>query len=288
MMFIKTLYQIRWFALSVLICSVNLAEAKESNSSKVNLFIGTSGDNGQVDPGAAVPFGMVRVCPDSEPRSHAGYDFKVNRVSGISVNRLSGVGCSGAGGNLSLKPSEPKYDLRIMKQTEKAVPGYYETTFNNGVRAELTATNNIAIERYFFPGNTEMLMTLNLGASFEALIDESHQQLTANELEGYVIAANVCGRGRYKLYFNLRTDSPFKIRTDSNRLMVLSFGQSDSTPVEFRIAVSSVSSLAARMENELIENKRFKKLKSMAADLWEKKLSKVKVEGGTAEESTIL
>ena len=100
---------------------------------KVNLFSGTAGDNGQVDPGAAVPFGMVRVCPDSDPRSHAGYDFAVTRVSGISINRLSGVGCSGAGGNLSIKPSGRNDELHIVKSTEKAWPGYYETTFDNGV-----------------------------------------------------------------------------------------------------------------------------------------------------------
>ena len=87
---------------------------------KVNLFAGTSGDNGQVDPGAAVPFGMVRVCPDSEPRSHAGYDFAVTRTSGISINRLSGVGCSGAGGNLSIKPTGHNEELHIVKSTEKA------------------------------------------------------------------------------------------------------------------------------------------------------------------------
>ena len=40
------------------------------NTKYVNLFIGTSGDNGQVAPGAAAPFGMVCVCPDNDPRSH--------------------------------------------------------------------------------------------------------------------------------------------------------------------------------------------------------------------------
>ncbi|MHB9142131.1 MAG: glycoside hydrolase family 92 protein, partial [Paludibacter sp.] len=119
----------------------------------VNLFIGTAGDNGQVDPGAAVPFGMVRVCTDSDPRSHAGYDYSVDKIAGISVNRLSGVGCSGAGGNLSIKPSEPEFELLKFRQSEKAAPGYYETSFNNGVKVQLTATRNIAIERYFFPEN---------------------------------------------------------------------------------------------------------------------------------------
>ena len=70
-----------------------------SNNRFVNLFAGTSGDNGQVAPGATVPFGMICVCPDSDPRTHAGYDYAVPNISGISINRLSGVGCSGGGGN---------------------------------------------------------------------------------------------------------------------------------------------------------------------------------------------
>ena len=69
----------------LLLLSLFVFSTKASNSSKVNLFIGTSGDNGQVDPGAAVPFGMVRVCPDSDPRSHAGYDYSVR----VTTNRHS-------------------------------------------------------------------------------------------------------------------------------------------------------------------------------------------------------
>ena len=68
---------------------------------EVNLFLGTSGDHGQLAPAANVPFGMVQVYQDSQPRQHAGYDYAVPTISGISVNRLSGVGGQGCGGNLS-------------------------------------------------------------------------------------------------------------------------------------------------------------------------------------------
>lgn len=121
------------------------------NTKYVNLFIGTSGDNGQVAPGAAAPFGMVCVCPDNDPRSHAGYDYAVTKVSGISVNRLSGVGCSGGGGNLRIRPVAPSQELHIKKSREKATPGYYSTAFTNGIKTELTATNAMAVERYKFP-----------------------------------------------------------------------------------------------------------------------------------------
>ena len=37
------------------------------NTKYVNLFMGTSGDNGQLSPAATVPFGMIAVGPDSNP-----------------------------------------------------------------------------------------------------------------------------------------------------------------------------------------------------------------------------
>ena len=95
----------RYTFLLLTLCTV---ASVAQNTKYVNLFIGTSGDNGQVAPGAAAPFGMVCVCPDNDPRSHAGYDYAVTKVSGISVNRLSGVGCSGGGGNLRIRPVAPR------------------------------------------------------------------------------------------------------------------------------------------------------------------------------------
>ena len=61
----------RYTFLLLTLCTV---ASVAQNAKYVNLFIGTSGDNGQVAPGAAAPFGMVCVCPDNDPRSHAGYD----------------------------------------------------------------------------------------------------------------------------------------------------------------------------------------------------------------------
>jgi len=277
----------QWILLLIILSGTSLVDAKKSNSSFVNLFIGTSGDNGQVDPGAALPFGMVRVCPDSNPRSHAGYDYSVDLISGISVNRLSGVGCSGAGGNLSIKPSYPKFDLRINKLTESAIPGYYKTSFNNGVTAELTATNNIAVEKYVFPKGIEEIITLNLASSFEKTIEDHHKVISPREIEGYILSANVCGRGKYKLFFHLKTNRDFTVKSDGEREMVLVFGKSDSKPIEFRVAVSSVSIEAALNENLLISKTCFTQLKRKAKHLWEEKLEKVTVKGGSAENRTI-
>ena len=120
----------RYTFLLLTLCTV---ASVAQNAKYVNLFIGTSGDNGQVAPGAAAPFGMVCVCPDNDPRSHAGYDYTVTKVSGISVNRLSGVGCSGGGGNVGIRPVAPSLELHMKKNREKATPGYSSTAFTIGI-----------------------------------------------------------------------------------------------------------------------------------------------------------
>lgn len=109
----------RFFSLLIVVCTVALSA---QNTKYVNLFMGTSGDNGQLAPGATVPFGVVCVCPDSDPRTHAGYNYEVTKVTGISFNRLSGVGCSGGGGNIRIRPLDSNEELHIDKQTEVAVP----------------------------------------------------------------------------------------------------------------------------------------------------------------------
>ena len=127
----------------VALCAVIVCSAQ--NEKYVNMFLGTSGDHGQMSPAAAVPFGAIAVGPDSSPASHVGYDYSVATVSGVSINRVSGVGCSGTGCNISVRPAMPDAILKIVKGTENAHPGYYETMFDNGVKGEFTATKNMAV-----------------------------------------------------------------------------------------------------------------------------------------------
>lgn len=276
------------FVVLLLLCEVSSVDAKNNIGSLVNLFIGTSGDNGQVDPGATVPFGMVRVCPDTDPRSHSGYDYSVENISGISVNRMSGVGCGGAGGNLSIRPALRRtFDLHILKNTEKASPGYYETMLNNGVKVELTANRNVAVERYTFPKGEESILTINFTSSFEQYLSGSHRVSGRSEIEGHIESTNVCNRGRYKLFYNLNANCPFVIKSDVDGQMVLSFENKKSKPIEIRISLSSVDQSSANKENYLIEKVSFDKIKSRAASLWEEKLSQIKVKSTNVDDLAI-
>lgn len=256
------------------------------NTKYVNLFIGTSGDNGQVAPGAAAPFGMVCVCPDNDPRSHAGYDYAVTKVSGISVNRLSGVGCSGGGGNLRIRPVAPSQELHIKKSREKATPGYYSTAFTNGIKTELTATNAMAVERYKFPRSLSAALWVDFASTFEDVATCHYKRISETCIEGYVQARNVCGHGRYKLYFSLNTSHPFQLEEQKETTACLTFGKKVRS-VEVRIGLSALSSELASWECARWEKMDFEEVKSRTADQWEKQLSAIDVKGGRKDDRVI-
>ena len=275
----------RWYALLLVVLSI-ITPSVAQNTKYVNLFIGTSGDNGQVAPGAAAPFGMVCVCPDNDPRSHAGYDYAVTKVSGISVNRLSGVGCSGGGGNLRIRPVAPSQELHIKKSREKATPGYYSTAFTNGIKTELTATNAMAVERYKFPRSLSAALWIDFASTFEDVATCHYKRISETCIEGYVQAKNVCGHGRYKLYFSLNTSHPFQLEEQKETTACLTFGKKVRS-VEVRIGLSALSSELASWECARWEKMDFEEVKSRTADQWEKQLSAIDVKGGKKDDRVI-
>ena len=275
----------RWYALLLVVLSI-MTPSVAQNTKYVNLFIGTSGDNGQVAPGAAAPFGMVCVCPDNDPRSHAGYDYAVTKVSGISVNRLSGVGCSGGGGNLRIRPVAPSQELHIKKSREKATPGYYSTAFTNGIKTELTATNAMAVERYKFPRSLSAALWIDFASTFEDVATCHYKRISETCIEGYVQAKNVCGHGCYKLYFSLNTSQPFQLEEQKETTACLTFGKKVRS-VEVRIGLSALSSELASWECARWEKMDFEEVKFRTADQWEKQLSAIDVKGGKKDDRVI-
>ena len=228
-----------------LIAFVGVISATAQNEKYVNMFLGTSGDHGQMSPAAAVPFGAIAVGPDSSPASHVGYDYAVETVSGVSINRVSGVGCSGTGCNISVKPSAESTVLKIVKGSEVAYPGYYETMFDNGVKGEFTATKNMAIERYTFPAESPKLLYVNFSASVDKHNVKSSFEVKSDKLIiGNVDSPTACSRGSYRLYFNFDLSCPFKVVESSATSALLEFAP-DTKQVEVRIAVSAVGQEAA-------------------------------------------
>lgn len=139
--------EIKWLhhgALLALVSSAALAapEASPGPAAAVNVFIGTGGD-GHTFPGAARPFGMVQLSPDTQVRDFhqsylwaAGYRYEDDTILGFSHTHFSGTGHSDLGdvllmpysGKTRLDPGYPErpfsgYRSRFDHKDEHAEPG---------------------------------------------------------------------------------------------------------------------------------------------------------------------
>ncbi|MYX43067.1 glycoside hydrolase family 92 protein, partial [Streptomyces sp. SID89] len=146
-------------AASALLTAPVTAQAAEQRGGPltdlVDPFIGTQNE-GNTYPGAAVPFGMVQLSPDTG--HNTGYDYSQDHIRGFSLVHLSGVGC-GLGGDLPVLPTTgdvtqtdyAKYAAGFSHDDESASPGYYRVGLDSGIEAELTASTRTGVQRYTFP-----------------------------------------------------------------------------------------------------------------------------------------
>ncbi len=262
---------------------VSLGAAAEG-SRYVNLFMGTAGDHGQVSPAAQLPFGLASVGPDCQTLTHSGYDFDDPAIRGFSVTRVSGVGGDGAGGNLRIFPAVPGKALSIVKGTEKAVPGYYETALDDGTRVRLTATLHCAVEQYVFGPESERVLHVDFNSAIDPRRSACAFELTdGRHAAGWVESSTVCNRGKYRLYFRLETDAPFKVEARDGTTALLRFDPAVKQ-VEVRIGLSSLDEASAAAELEAIASRSFNALRKDAARAWSEILDKVDVRGSTKEQ----
>ena len=264
----------------------------------VNPFIGTA-DNGHTFPGAAVPFGLIQVSPETgnmQWRYCSGYNYADSVILGFAQDHLNGTGCADLG-DILLQPftggvDRKDYHSRFSKNTEKAVPGYYRVTLDDfGVDVELTATAHTAMHRYTFAKEpAHILVDLQSGLVGDerglrnrvsrAEIDiGDNQTITGhNQVKGWV--------SRHFFYV-IRFDRPFTKKTellkaDGERAprYVLDFDLKPGQAIEVKVALSTVSIDGAKA-NLAAENPGwdFGAVHKKAYDEWNSLLSKVDVEG---------
>lgn len=280
---------VRKLSIALFLCAVTTTWASAQDVlDNVNLYIGTANDYGQMTPGACMPYSQIQVCPDSKPRQHPGYDYEVTQISGFSVNRLSGVGGSGCGGNVSLMPDETGDDVHLIKSTEQASPGYYSVQLSNGVWFTATANRRMAVERFSFPSTQKAVLLLNPGTAFDKVYKSSFIKTGENVGQGYIDCANTCRRGNYHLHYRLYTSSPFEMQELEGGKKKLTFPNLSARYVEVRIVLSTglEKELDAMKESDVWRTD-FLTMVEQAKRQWRQLLSTVKVEGGTSDQRTI-
>ena len=275
--------------LAALLCCPAVSTAQDDDIlSAVNPFIGTANDYGQMAPGACMPYSQIQVCADCNPRQHPGYDFEQTALSGFSINRLSGVGGSGCGGNVSLLPADADETVALVKSTEEARPGYYGVTLTNGVNFEATANRRIAVERYTFPTTRQAVLILNPASAFDKVYEKHFRQTSPAVGQGYINCANTCRHGNYHLHYRLHASAPFTLDSLPDGRLRLAFPTLRSRTLEVRIAVGTgLAEELDAMPESAVWATPFADIAAQAASEWRDILSRIKVYGGTPDQRTV-
>jgi len=279
------------FIIMLLICvsCVNNKNGEQKFSEKslsyVDLFVGTSGDHGQLSPAATLPFGLVKSGPETDPPGHAGYDYSVNLIKGFSIIRMEGVGCKGSGGNILIKPgfgAINKSSYLFDKTSEEASPGYYRVDFQTpAINAEMTISNGTGWQKFTYLNSGHAWIMLDLSNSHEKIISEQHE-LKGNIIEGSIQAPTVCENvnGVYKFYYNIEIDRKADSVREDGSVIWYYFKVKKGSSVNVKTSISSVSPAQAEADRrQEIGNAGFKTVQNRAAAAWNEKLNKISVEG---------
>ncbi|MFJ9407697.1 GH92 family glycosyl hydrolase [Streptomyces sp. NPDC101393] len=269
----------------------------------VNPFIGSQNE-GNTYPGAAVPFGMVQLSPDTGHTTGYGYDD--DHIRGFSAVHISGVGC-GLGGDLPVLPTTgditetdyAKYAASYSHDDESARPGYYRVGLKSygGIDAELTATTRTGKQRYTFPATGKANVLLNVGQSLHKTVTSHVEVLDARTIRTTLTGRGFCQDTKpYTLHTLTRFDRPFASygTWDGDKVTA---GSKDSTAtgksgayarfdtredrtVEATTAVSYVDAPGAARNLRAEGGRSFDRTKEAANAAWERRLGLVKAQGG--------
>ncbi|MFI9758969.1 GH92 family glycosyl hydrolase [Streptomyces sp. NPDC051963] len=284
------------------LCTVPAARAAEQHDGHltdlVNPFIGTENE-GNTYPGAAVPFGMVQLSPDTGHGT--GYDYSDDRIRGFSLVHLSGVGC-GLGGDLPVLPTTgdvtqtdyAQYAAGFSHEDEEASPGYYKVGLASGIDAELSATERTGVQRYTFPATDKANVLLNAGQSLHRNISTEVEILDSRTVRTAITGSGFCQDTKpYTVYTVTRFDRPFTAYGTWDGSAVTAGSKSgrdgayvrfDTTgdrTVEATTALSYVDARGAAGNLRAEGGRSFDSVRHKAQRAWEDRLDDVRVQGGS-------
>jgi predicted alpha-1,2-mannosidase len=271
----------------------------------VNAFIGTQND-GNTYPGAAVPFGMVQLSPDTG--HNTGYDYDQDHIRGFSAVHLSGVGC-GLGGDLPVLPTtgavtatdDAAYAAPFTHADESASPGYYKVKLGTGITAELSATDRTGWQRYTFPATDQANVLLNSGQALHKVTSSTVTVLDDRTVVTAITGSGFCQDTKpYTVYTETRFDRPFASygtwkdgavtagsRTSTSTGLGGAYVRFDATQDHTVTAVTSLSWVGAdgAARNLAAEGSgTFDTTAAAARQAWQDRLAQIRVHGGTDEQ----
>ncbi len=232
--------KIRFFLNLLLALSTHIsAQEMSSPYDYVNPFIGTD-EMGHTFPGAAVPFGMVQLSPETDTVMYSngigynqevysycsGYQYSDKTIVGFSHTHFNGTGHSDLGdflimpttGRLLMNPGtrdnpEGGYRSRFSHESESASPGFYMVKLlDYNIIAELTAAEHTGFHKYTFPESENAHIILDLTSNIYNYDGKNVWSFIRVENDTLVTGyrqTNGWARTRY-LYFAMVLSRPIK------------------------------------------------------------------------------
>jgi len=305
--------------LTLMVCP---AHAKSSGTggpaASVDPIIGTGGDpDDGIDlfPGAATPFGMVQLSPDTEDHGF-GYHYIQTKIKGFSMTHMSGAGCANEGDVFFTATTGPvvtqvaDFQSPYSHKKEMAQPGYYQVQLLQwGINAELSATARTGVARFTFPAGKAANIVVPISHTLNSTSGASVRVVGDRRIEGYVENHAFCNmKPTYKVYFVMTFSRPFSsfgtwtaadiysrntvvagsraVEQGENQKWVGAYAswapEQRGQTITARIGISYVD-VAGAEKNLQTEagNKEFDTIRSEADRAWNKELSLIDVSGGT-------
>jgi predicted alpha-1,2-mannosidase len=269
----------------------------------VNPLIG-SGGAGFTVPGAATPFGMTMVSPDTiNPLAYSGYKYEDVAIRGFSFLHINGAGVPMAGELPFLPVTTPVVDtgnqysfaVPFTHLTESAGAGSYGITLGNGVHVELAATPRGGLQSYRPPPGVPVTVLADIGRNTAGTHQSAVRVIGSDRLEGSVVIP--ARGGSYAAHFSARFSTPATAtetfvgatRSDAKAAKGKGAGALLTFPpgaeVTMAVGVSLVDLAGARKNlAREIPGYDVQRAQRVARAAWRSELSRIKVGGGTADQ----
>ncbi|MFZ4861127.1 GH92 family glycosyl hydrolase [Sphingobacterium sp. Mn56C] len=229
-------------SLFILVCAVALrlpAQTSPNVTRYVNPFIGASTNTahsyhglGKTFPGAATPFGMTQVSPNTITGGDngPGYSDEHRTIEGFAFTQMSGIGWYGDLGNLLVMPTTGPLQLiagkegntalqgyrsAYSKATEKATAGYYTVQLDRyQIQAEATASPRGGALRFTYPENPQSRIQIDLARRVGGTSTKQYVEVVdAHTIRGWMECTpegggwgNGEGKPNYTVYFYATVD----------------------------------------------------------------------------------
>ena len=230
---------------------------------------------GRTFPGPSMPFGMCKPGPDCGVSPNAGWAKMPEKVTGFSQTHVSGTGGGQKYGNILIQPGvEPQKRIG-----EEIALGYYATTFENGIRTEITTSERCAFYRIHYPKDALLLIDVTHYLGKDSVPDKREKQqfvgadieiINNQEVRGFSRIRGGWNNGdAYTVYFCLQSDKPFEQKGKD----IVAFAD---TLVNIKVGISYVSEQQAKRN---IPANDFDGQLNKVRERWEQQLSKIQIKG---------